>query len=102
MGVGKVKGKYRLQSVKCYENGSVETNYSSEDKKFLKNYKMICPDDLIRSIPPFPNFHPLEILFITPTLLKFHGRLRPSLEFHVLIRNLLGRISLLSYFHCDQ
>ena len=39
--------------------------------------------------------------FLTPTRLKFNGKLSPSLEFHILIRNLLRRISLLSYFHCE-
>ena len=39
---------------------------------------------------------------MTPTRLKFDGKLSPSLEFHILLRNLLRRISLLSYFHCGQ
>jgi len=39
---------------------------------------------------------------VTPTRLKFDGNLSPKPEFHVLFRNLLRRISLLSYFHCGQ
>lgn len=42
----------------------------------------------------------LSLSFITPTRLKFEGKLTPKLEFHILIRNLLRRISLLTYFHC--
>jgi CRISPR-associated endoribonuclease Cas6 len=34
--------------------------------------------------------------------LKYDGQLSPNLEFHILIRNLLRRISLLSYFHCGE
>ncbi|NWF92135.1 MAG: CRISPR system precrRNA processing endoribonuclease RAMP protein Cas6 [Syntrophaceae bacterium] len=34
--------------------------------------------------------------------MKFDGRLSPKLEFHIFFRNLLRRISLLSYFHCGQ
>ncbi len=39
---------------------------------------------------------------MTPTRLKFDGRLTHALEFHILLRNLLRRISLLSYFHCGS
>jgi hypothetical protein len=39
---------------------------------------------------------------MTPTRLKFDGKLSPTLEFHILIRNLLRRISLLYYFHCGE
>ena len=40
--------------------------------------------------------------FITPTRIKYEGRLTKDLEFHILMRNLLRRISLLSYFHCQE
>ncbi|PIV22771.1 MAG: hypothetical protein COS40_05325 [Deltaproteobacteria bacterium CG03_land_8_20_14_0_80_45_14] len=39
---------------------------------------------------------------MTPTRLKYDGKLSPDLEFHILFRNLLRRISLLSYFHCGE
>lgn len=41
----------------------------------------------------------LHLVFLTPPQLKFDGRLSSRLEFHVLLRNLLRRISLISYFH---
>jgi CRISPR-associated endoribonuclease Cas6 len=44
----------------------------------------------------------LHLNFLTPTRLKFNGHLSSTLEFHILIRNLLRRISLLSYFHCGK
>ena len=34
--------------------------------------------------------------------MKYDGKLSSTLEFHILIRNLLRRISLLSYFHCGE
>ncbi len=40
--------------------------------------------------------------FLTPTRLKFENSLTSDLEFHILIRNLLRRLSALSYFHCGQ
>ena len=44
----------------------------------------------------------IRMTFLTSTRLNFDGKLSPKLEFHILIRNLLRRISLLSYFHCDR
>lgn len=44
----------------------------------------------------------VHLSFLTPTRLKYDGKLSPTLEFHILIRNLLRRISLLSYFHCEK
>lgn len=42
------------------------------------------------------------IEFLTPTRLKFENCLASELESHILIRNLLRRLSTLSYFHCGQ
>ncbi len=44
----------------------------------------------------------LDIRFLTPTRLKFENSLASDLEFHILIRNLLRRLSVLSYFHCGK
>ncbi len=42
----------------------------------------------------------IEVEFLTPVRVKYDERLAMSLEFHVLVRALLRRIALLSYFHC--
>jgi len=120
IGIGKGRGKYLLEEVRATNIGErlkvkgegfkekdvrtkVEGNESipiySGNKKVLKsNYKVICIEDLLAlNLSPFT----LDLIFLTPTRLKFDGKLSPSLEFHILIRNLLRRISLLSYFHCD-
>jgi CRISPR-associated endoribonuclease Cas6 len=113
IGIGKGKGKYQLEEVKAIQigerreiqgqrtevKGESETIYSGKEKVLRSNYRVIKIDDL----NPF-NLSPLilNLVFMTPTRLKFDGRLSPSLEFHILIRNLLRRISLLSYFHCDK
>jgi CRISPR-associated endoribonuclease Cas6 len=113
IGIGKGKGKYQLEEVKVIQigergeiqgqrtevKGESETIYSGKEKVLCSNYRVIKIDDLNSF-----NLSPLilNLVFMTPTRLKFDGRLSPSLEFHILIRNLLRRISLLSYFHCDK
>lgn len=112
IGIGKGKGHYHLEEVRAItagdgakDKGEREgTIYYGKDKTLQNNFKVLKIDDL----GPF-DFSPntfdhstLTLSFITPTRLKFDGRLSPALEFHILFRNLLRRISLLSYFHCDE
>ena len=44
----------------------------------------------------------ITISLLTPLRLRFDGHITDKIEFHVLIRNLLRRISSLSYFHCGE
>lgn len=44
----------------------------------------------------------VTISLLTPLRLRFDGHITDKIEFHVLIRNLLRRISSLSYFHCGE
>jgi CRISPR-associated endoribonuclease Cas6 len=43
----------------------------------------------------------ISLSFLTPTRILYDGHLTLDLEFHMLVRNLLRRLSLLYYFHCD-
>jgi CRISPR-associated endoribonuclease Cas6 len=100
MGIGKGKGRYQLEEVRAIQVGErVETIYSGRDKTLHSKFREIHIQDL-------QSFHisrsTLDLNFVTPTRLKFDGRLSMSLEFHILIRNLFRRISLLSYFHCGE
>lgn len=44
----------------------------------------------------------LTLEFLTPTRIKYRGKYITDLEFHVIIRNLLRRISMLILFHCHD
>lgn len=46
-------------------------------------------------------YNNLTLHFLTPTRLVYSGSLTIDLEFHVLVRQLLRRLSLLYYFHCN-
>jgi CRISPR-associated endoribonuclease Cas6 len=105
MGIG--KGKDHLEQVSAInigerskDKGEEATSiYSGKDRTPKNNCRVLKGDDLM----PF-NFKPLtlNLLFLTPTRLKFDGNLSPRPKFHILFRNLLRRISLLSYFHCGE
>jgi CRISPR-associated endoribonuclease Cas6 len=105
MGIGKGKRKYQLEEVRAIQVGERPKDekttmiYSGKDKILKNNFRVLKVDDL----DPF-NLLPLtlHLRFVTPTRLKFDGNLSPKPEFHVFFRNLLRRISLLSYFHCGE
>jgi len=111
MGIGKGRGKYELKEVK------IQDSRFKTDSKF----KTIYSSDAKTLMPFEPSFLNLEfgilnsersegilniesgilnLNFLTPTRIMYDGHLTLDLEFHMLIRQLLRRISLLSYFHC--
>ena len=99
IGLGKGKGRYQLEEVRSQKDrNKEETIYSSRDKILHKSFKVWNIEELLESSS---NTKTLTLNFITPTRLKFDGKLSSKLEFHILMRNVLRRISLLSYFHCD-
>lgn len=104
MGIGKGKGKYQLEEVKTINIGErLETIYCGKDKILKNAYKMMTIETLQPvSLLTSPSTSTLNLVFLTPTRLKFDGKLSPTLEFHILFRNLLRRISLLTYFHCGE
>jgi CRISPR-associated endoribonuclease Cas6 len=121
MGIGKGRGKYELKTVKSQESkvGAsgplAQDNYGnaiiySSDTKTLKSFtpsSLSFPRKWESSLnfkskegEAAPRPYSLTLNFLTPARLIYDGHLTLDLEFHMLIRQLLRRISLLSYFHC--
>jgi len=97
IGIGKYRGKYTLKRVEI--NGEVQ--YSSENKtiKYIDNQNISLPEDFL-----FGRYSEktITLQFLTPVRISYQRRLTGDLRFHILIRNLLRRINLLHYFHCDK
>ncbi len=94
MGIGPKRGKYHLESV---WQGEVKIYDGVE-----KTLKKICVKDVTTRPETGRDRQTGEITleFLTPTRILYKKRLVSELEFHILFRNLLRRIALLSYFHC--
>ena len=89
MGLGRGKGKYRIDKVRSGE----EVIYIADTRTLREP---------VRSTTRVSQGEPakgLSLSFLTPTRIKYEEQLAPAPEFHMLIRNLLRRISSLSYFH---
>lgn len=105
IGIGKSKGKYELKTVSAIHTLEKDAGdliiYSSKTKTlkpFEPEYLSIDFECLISKTPD-SGFLTLD--FQTSTRIIYNKHLTLDLEFHILIRSLIRRLSLLYYFHCD-
>jgi len=103
-GLGRGRGKYWLKEVRCLGNNSNNSHliYSGEGKIFKDSYTLVTEEDIFEECKKYRRKRKITLNFIAPARLKFEEHFIKDLEFHILIRNLLRRVSLLSYFHCNR
>ena len=115
MGIGKGRGNYELTSVTdknlhVMKEAAIqrvseimeeceEVIYSSATKT-MRSFEKSILTVAFDSSSSTSGSEPLTLDFLTPARIVYEGHLTIDLEFHVLIRQLLRRISLLGYFHC--
>jgi CRISPR-associated endoribonuclease Cas6 len=92
-GLGKGREKFGLQSVDL----DAETIYDAGSKTLRQFKTARVPLDGTPGRGRKKGT--LTLSFLTPTRIVYNSDLTLDLEFHMLVRNLLRRISLLSYFH---
>ena len=66
------------------------------------SYSLISGKDILQECKEYYHKRELTLNFVTPARLKYQEHFIKNPEFHMLIRNLLRRTSLLSYFHCSK
>lgn len=117
MGIGKGRGKYELKTVRSQETqvrsqksgvrSEKQTIYTSDSKTLrhftpsVLNLESGILDSESNAGEASPRSYGLTLNFMTPARIVYNGRLTLDLEFHMLVRNLLRRLSLLFYFHCE-
>lgn len=100
-GLGKGRGRFSVESVSWRSpQGAERVIYEGSQKTLHNTFRPIgvqdlCPPDSTPSSLPAVTMH-----FLTPTRIRYQEALTPALDFHVLIRALLRRLSNLAYFHC--
>lgn len=99
-GIGRGRGGYELKEVlSAGPDGRGGVVYSGEEKRLKSDLTRLTAADLPQS--ETADTKTIAINFLTPTRIKYDGQLNVNPDFHILLRNLLRRISLLSYFHCN-
>ncbi len=94
IGIGKGRGRFKVEKV---VSGGV-TVY--ENEIFIKTEPMVT--EVLENKNADNDFDEITIKILTPLRIKFGRKLVDKIEFHILMRSLLRRLSLLCYFHCEQ
>jgi CRISPR-associated endoribonuclease Cas6 len=110
LGIGKGKARYELKEVSC-DGKTIYDSRSKTLKSFSPVSLSLTIPTLAKSLSNYPPLtkggvggfygEQLTLDFLTPTRILYDSHLTLDLEFHILIRNLLRRLSLLYYFHCN-
>ncbi|MCB0164135.1 MAG: CRISPR system precrRNA processing endoribonuclease RAMP protein Cas6 [Anaerolineae bacterium] len=104
VGLGRTQGRYRLRAVEAipFPGGDPMTIYEAETDT-LRGLDTTIISSAIEAEAAHLAADRLTLSFLTPTRLKEQGRwINRGPEFQVVVRTLLGRLSSLSYFHCNE
>jgi hypothetical protein len=102
-GLGRGRGKYRLQEVEAVQplSGDKERIYSAADEMVCHSQLEVGFQDIERRAEEIPG-DTVILRFLTPTRIKHQGSFISQPPFHVIVRNVLRRVSSLYYFHCGE
>jgi len=99
-GLGRNRSKFFLEKVVSVgEKGESKFVYSGEEQIVYDTGFLFGKEAILNRADQLSN-EEITLEFLTPTRIKFEGKLTNQVQFHNIIRALLRRISLLCYFHC--
>jgi CRISPR-associated endoribonuclease Cas6 len=96
-GIGRGRGRFAVDSALWRPPDGCEVPiYRGDDKVLHSTFRSVTVEDL-----PYPkeSIDHTTLIFLTPTRVVFGEHLTSTLDFHVVIRTLLRRVSNLAYFH---
>ncbi|MFH1562829.1 MAG: CRISPR system precrRNA processing endoribonuclease RAMP protein Cas6 [Nitrospirota bacterium] len=100
IGLGKGRAEYEMKEVHC----AGKMIYDSESKTLssFKTSTLYLESETSNPKSKIQNLKSqITLNFLTPCRIIYDEHLIKDIEFHILIRNLLRRLSLLYYFHCN-
>lgn len=106
LGLGRDRGRFRLAEVHgeaaSREDGVWQPIYRGDQKVLTNGFRVRSGLDLFNHPHDLAHAPPntVTLRIVTPMRLRFDEALVNQLEFHLLVRSLLRRLSTLSYFHC--
>jgi len=103
IGIGRGRRKFTLQVISALNplGHSEAVIYSSVDEAVYNEDLSVGFPEIQEVALKMPSER-ITVRFLTPTRLKHSGEYTVRPEFHVLIRNILRRVSSLYYFHCGE
>ena len=105
-GIGIGRGKFAVEKVGWINaEGAQKEIYDGQKKVLTNSFRPLSLGDIFLSqdakLKTYNSDH-VTVQYLTPTRITYNGQLHTTPEFHVIIRNLLRRLSNLSYFHCGE
>ncbi|MCF6157630.1 MAG: CRISPR system precrRNA processing endoribonuclease RAMP protein Cas6 [wastewater metagenome] len=106
-GIGKGRGKYLVESVSTLKDDVETMVFSGKEKRLSgKGYSVSFASIMSGREADRQRWfqkRSLEITFVTPGRFEYDGEVvTRELEFHILFRSILRRLSTLLYFHCNN
>lgn len=99
LGMGKGRRPFTVREIAARgPGGERQTVYDGKEKVVRPAELPVRAEDVWAAAASRPPKGKIALAFLTPTRLTFQGNLVPRPEFHILIRNLLRRVSSLYYF----
>lgn len=99
-GIGKNNGKYSLEKVISLLKNKEIVIYDG-DSHFRDNYQVIDSVQIVNEEAQLDR-HQVTLYFLTPTRIKYEGKFTMKINFEIILRNLLRRLSGLAAIHCDE
>ena len=100
IGIGKDKGKYSLEKVISINNDRELLIYDGKSH-IQDDFYVMDSTELVRQAAQL-NYQQVTFHFLTPTRIKNNGKLTIDIDFVIILRNLLRRLSRLAEVHCDE
>ncbi|MBC2698454.1 MAG: CRISPR system precrRNA processing endoribonuclease RAMP protein Cas6 [ANME-2 cluster archaeon] len=100
IGIGKDKGKYSLEKVISINNNRELLIYDG-NSHIQDDFYVMDSTELVRQAAQL-NYQQVTFYFLTPTRIKNKGKLTIDIDFVIILRNLLRRLSRLAEVHCDE
>lgn len=103
IGIGRQRKKFRLDEIRAINpvSGASEIIYQATEQ-LIRNMEpawIVDANKLTKPAPDIPAVRRTVLEFQTMTRLKFEEKYVQRVEFHILMRSLLRRLSSLAYFH---
>lgn len=98
IGLGKGRGKYQVRSVVNDTTG--QRIYDGESKLLASGFPKLDFSHFLRKSEEYGDVGRIRMVFHTPARVRYRERLATELEFHVIVRSLLRRITNLDRLHC--
>lgn len=100
-GIGKGRGRFHVSRVTALDASGEKRETVYQENKIKSPKTILLFEDADRSTESYRS-NEVALKFKSPIRVKYNGRLHDKPEFHIIMRNLLRRLSNLLYFHCDQ